>query len=57
MFESFCQIVYPAVSRNKARSASDTAVRLCSICGCRAGGTAASYAGALASYIDPQEVS
>ena len=54
MFESFCQIMYPAVSRNKAGTASDTAVRLCSIRGCRAGGTATSYACALAPYIDPQ---
>jgi hypothetical protein len=56
MFELFCQAVYPAVSGNKAGSASDIAVLLCSIRGCRAGGTATSYACALASYIEPQAV-
>ena len=57
MFQSFCQVVYPAVPRNKAGSASETAVLLCSIRGCRVGGTTTSYTCALVSYIDPQAVS
>ena len=56
MSESVCQTVYRDVCRNKAATASDTSVRLCSVPGRRTGATAAAYAGVLASYIDPEAV-